>query len=317
MTALAPKKSSKFSNNLVALREAMGVMQHHDAVTGTEKQHVANDYARILQAAIGKCGENIKDSLNQLTIDEDSEMKRDDVPYADFQFDFDVCPELNISSCSVTENNEKFMVTVYNPLAHSTFQYVRIPVADSKYEVKDYRNVSVDSQLVPIPGEVQSLSYRRSDAYSELVFMANELPPLGYKSYFVERIGKLRKPKKVEPEVIIYQNDGFLSDAPTKTDVESGPFTIGNRFLNLTFDENGLLDSVTTGNAQMKVRQNFYLYDGFNGDNKEFKKRASGAYIFRPTDTEAESIVTGAEVKVIRGDIVEEVHQVSYLCRLI
>ena len=33
---------------LDSLREAMGVMQHHDAITGTEKQHVADDYARTL-----------------------------------------------------------------------------------------------------------------------------------------------------------------------------------------------------------------------------------------------------------------------------
>ena len=33
---------------LDSLREAVGIMQHHDAVTGTEKQHVAEDYARTL-----------------------------------------------------------------------------------------------------------------------------------------------------------------------------------------------------------------------------------------------------------------------------
>ena len=33
---------------LDGLREAMGIMQHHDAITGTEKQHVADDYARTL-----------------------------------------------------------------------------------------------------------------------------------------------------------------------------------------------------------------------------------------------------------------------------
>lgn len=33
-------------------REAMGVMQHHDAITGTEKQKVAQDYARILSEAM-------------------------------------------------------------------------------------------------------------------------------------------------------------------------------------------------------------------------------------------------------------------------
>ncbi|VDN34557.1 unnamed protein product, partial [Dibothriocephalus latus] len=37
------------------LRRMMGVMQHHDAVTGTEKQHVADDYAERLQEAAYGC----------------------------------------------------------------------------------------------------------------------------------------------------------------------------------------------------------------------------------------------------------------------
>lgn len=37
------------------MREAMGIMQHHDAITGTEKQHVANDYARILSEGFREC----------------------------------------------------------------------------------------------------------------------------------------------------------------------------------------------------------------------------------------------------------------------
>lgn len=39
----------KFKSDFVSLTEkAMAVAQHHDAVSGTEKQHVANDYARRL-----------------------------------------------------------------------------------------------------------------------------------------------------------------------------------------------------------------------------------------------------------------------------
>lgn len=30
------------------LGDALAIAQHHDAVTGTEKQHVANDYAKRL-----------------------------------------------------------------------------------------------------------------------------------------------------------------------------------------------------------------------------------------------------------------------------
>lgn len=33
----------------------MGVMQHHDAITGTEKEHVAHDYARILSNGFDEC----------------------------------------------------------------------------------------------------------------------------------------------------------------------------------------------------------------------------------------------------------------------
>lgn len=47
-----PGTHSPSSNGL---RRAMGVNQHHDAVTGTEKQHVAFDYAKRLAIAREEC----------------------------------------------------------------------------------------------------------------------------------------------------------------------------------------------------------------------------------------------------------------------
>lgn len=35
--------------------KAMAVAQHHDAVSGTEKQHVANDYAKMLAKGWQHC----------------------------------------------------------------------------------------------------------------------------------------------------------------------------------------------------------------------------------------------------------------------
>lgn len=280
LSVFAQNKTEAFEANLNNLREVMGVMQHHDAVTGTEKQHVANDYARLLQIGFEKCDENIQESLSQLT--ENSGFGAN--------VRFERCDNLNISSCHVTENNDKFLVTLYNPLAQSTSQYVRVPVIDGEYEVLDYKNVPVDAQLVLIPNEVKSISFRQSGAKSELVFLAKELPALGFKSYFVQRKSKqIRNP--------LEKGNG-------------GSFTIGNQYLNLTFDENGLLQSAATENGAMKVRQNFFIYEGFRGNNREFKNRSSGAYIFRPIN-ESYQIASRAEIKVIRGNLVDEVHQVN------
>lgn len=41
----------------------MGVMQHHDAVTGTEKQLVADDYSRILYESMHHAEEMISEAI--------------------------------------------------------------------------------------------------------------------------------------------------------------------------------------------------------------------------------------------------------------
>lgn len=312
LSTLAPKKQLNFDENLSKLREAMGIMQHHDAVTGTEKQHVANDYAYLLNKAIDLCSLNTRETLNQLTIEEDNQMRDRASAYnPNNRFDFETCAYLNISACDVSENNERFIVTLYNPLAHSTFQYVRVPVeGGNEYEVKDYRDVPIVSQLVPIPDEVQNLKFRISKSVVELVFLASELPPLGYKSYFIEK--KASDPKANEPNVLMVIDDGLMmNDQPLLDDVfdDSGPVTIGNKYLNMSFDQNGLLDSLHGNGVSMNVKQNFYIYEAAAGDNEEFTHRSSGAYIFRPNVTQAQPVATKATIRVINGPVVDEVHQ--------
>jgi len=45
---LSMKSVMKFAGDISVMKHAMGVMQHHDAVTGTSKQFVIDDYIRIL-----------------------------------------------------------------------------------------------------------------------------------------------------------------------------------------------------------------------------------------------------------------------------
>lgn len=81
------------------------------------------------------------------------------------------------------------------------------------------------------------------------------------------------------------------------------------QFLNIAFDNNGLLSAITTEGVSNPLRQKFFYYKAASGDNREFTNRSSGAYIFRPNGTEY-IISDKADIKVIKGDLVDEVHQV-------
>ena len=45
---------SEMNSHIFELEQAMGILQHHDAVAGTSTQYVANDYMRIITSAIEK-----------------------------------------------------------------------------------------------------------------------------------------------------------------------------------------------------------------------------------------------------------------------
>ncbi|XP_029732563.2 lysosomal alpha-mannosidase-like [Aedes albopictus] len=308
LTALAPSKEGHFTPHLNLLREAMGVMQHHDAVTGTEKQHVANDYSRMLHQAIEACGANAQVVLNQIADPAQKKGLSQKFPHGfqrAFTFEFETCHLLNISKCEMTESKDNFMVTLYNPLAHSGYQYVRLPVSGKKYIVKDYRGVETPSQMVPVAESVEDLNYRFSNASYELVFLANELPPLGYKSYYVSRIIETVDDFIQNPSSPTVQ---IQSDQPHKQ-WHSEEVSIGNKYLNVSFDTNGFLSTITLNGVAHRLRQTFVYYEAAMGNNVAFRNRSSGAYIFRPNGTDS-PIADSVQLKVFRGNVVQEVHQV-------
>uniref|UniRef100_A0A672MN70 Lysosomal alpha-mannosidase n=1 Tax=Sinocyclocheilus grahami TaxID=75366 RepID=A0A672MN70_SINGR len=114
------------------LERAMGVAQHHDAVSGTEKQHVAYDYARRLATGWAHCEVLVRNSLAVLSGSEAPRV---------------FCENLNISVCPLTESSHKFSMNVYNPLGRTVSWPVRLPVNGSVYNVTDANGRAVDSQV--------------------------------------------------------------------------------------------------------------------------------------------------------------------------
>uniref|UniRef100_A0A1L8DR39 Alpha-mannosidase n=2 Tax=Nyssomyia neivai TaxID=330878 RepID=A0A1L8DR39_9DIPT len=321
LTSLAPSKEDKSLRvHLDYFSEVMGVLQHHDAITGTSKEHVTQDYTVQIYAAFKACSYSAKIILNQLTArqtNKDKPPESEAARYLDqatgqpnFTFEFDTCLLLNVSSCEISETRDKFMVTVYNALAHSVFSYVRVPV-DGKYdyEVTDYRSVPIPHQMISVPPQVTALDPAKSAGY-ELVFLATELPPIGYKSFFIVRkpVKALNTPRVLVPEVVLLPNS-MSSDEPQKPPRNSNIVSIGNKYFSVGFDSKGFLNSISLEDgSEHKLSQNFFYYEGAIGDNRVFKNRSSGAYIFRPNSTER-FVADHVNVKVIKGPIVEEVHQ--------
>lgn len=192
LTTLANLTTPEVNQKLNKLRQVMGVMQHHDAITGTEKQHVAADYDRMLTDAIVAAQDNTRLALQKLTNLTSGE--------------FVSCLQLNISLCEFTQKSaNNLVITVFNPLSQPSTQYIRIPALNFTYIVTDAAGKEVKHQILPVPSEVLALTYLRNNlTQTELVFEA-----------FVEKLSNFYVKTKPQPkyyEYEVYNSEGSITN---------------------------------------------------------------------------------------------------------
>lgn len=126
-----PREVKNHENQcLMPLWEILGDLQHHDAVTGTEQQHVADDYVRRAQEAIDLCAKFIGTPRRQLF---ESKMRQTALykRLAGVKSRFShlepvflgktsFCHSLNISQCEPLESNVEYGNSSYYRLLKPT-----------------------------------------------------------------------------------------------------------------------------------------------------------------------------------------------------
>ncbi len=113
-----------------SFERAMGVLQHHDAVSGTERQHVTNDYVKTLSTAFDNGLEFIYNALSRTQAENERKLTICDYSGGP---GFCHCPRLNISECVPIQNSVEMALTIFNPLARNVSSWLRIPVASDGY----------------------------------------------------------------------------------------------------------------------------------------------------------------------------------------
>ncbi|CAF1357329.1 unnamed protein product [Adineta ricciae] len=246
---------------IFVLSEALGLAQHHDAVSGTEKQHVANDYAQRLADGIDRVMNVINNAYERLL------PKNNRTASTSQQF---LCSYLNISACLPIEGQDHFTLTLWNPTIHPIIVYPRVPVT-RQYSIRDPRGNLVVAEYFRIPETIQNLPGRMSSAQNQYLFQVS-LPALGFNTYYFE--AKTQNTK----------NDERMEHEKVKTTVNEA-CVLQNEHLRVEFNSLGELKEITNLDKNLVVafsEQGFYWYASYTGNKTAPVIPSSGAYIFHP-----------------------------------
>ncbi|KAF7840227.1 putative alpha-mannosidase [Senna tora] len=289
-----------------SLADALAIAQHHDAVSGTEKQHVANDYAKRLSIGYTEAEKVVAASL--ACILEATSKTNCTSPKTQFY----QCPLLNITYCPASEvdlsNGKNLVIVVYNPLGWKREDVIRIPVINENVGVRDSSGKEIQSQLLPILNASLALRNYHVKAYLGASPTVNPkywlafsvaVPPLGFSTYYISSA------KQSGAATISDRKTAYQSGNQSQS-IEVGP---GNLKLVYSGNEGKLTDYINTrSKVKESIDQTYSFYVGYGNDGTQ-TSQASGAYIFRPNGTFPIKSEGKFPLTVLKGPIIHEVHQ--------
>lgn len=232
-------------------RQKVAITQHHDAVSGTEKQHVTFDYERELSA-----GQNATDSFMYQFVSMRAESEIGE------NLTFGSCPFLNQSYCEYLENPSTIpVVSVYNPSFMHAREVIALPVNNPSddFAIVDELNNFVLTDLIDqnFTGKVFASS-RPYVAYFEV-----DVPPRSTRYFKLVNSGS---PNPQFAKTFQPCDECLLDNSEYLLNISSSGWELTRFDLSLTIDFN-----MTLG---------YYI-----GADPQDNVTPSGAYIFSPNQT--------------------------------
>ncbi|KAJ8977950.1 hypothetical protein NQ317_008141 [Molorchus minor] len=286
-------------------RQALSLFQHHDGITGTEKDHVVVDYGKRMLSAINSCQRIIQICTHILLNGLEAEVPDKDVNYYnidDVRHSHNALPEHYQITIGVPELRTKSVV-IYNPLTFTRHEVVTFYVSTPFIELTDFKGKRIHCQISPIFEYGSTMSMTKF----LLSFVAN-IPALGLVSYTVNAVLENELPSEtVLAKVKIFNHYGDVQ-APNGFIPDISPipneFTLQNSRVTASFSKIGLLKALKIRKTTVPVHLDFAQY----GTRMIHNLESSGAYLFLPDKEDAVPLkIENVGVNVIEGVVLSTV----------
>jgi len=252
-------------------RRNAALVQHHDGITGTAKQFVANDYSERLDQARSASHTAMREMAQILLTDKETPSLTYDLK----TFSFDL-------------GDEVYALIVHNPLGWVRRKYVKVRVTISDVVVMTHESVNLaGTQVLPII-DVEYLD--ASVSLYELYFLV-EIPPLGTKTYFLQKSPS--KGANPEPsQYVAYAKNIGGHGSKVATLSQTSKIEIENEHYRVKFQGiTGLIDTVYNKDKKVDV--------ALRQEVADYRTSRSGAYIMRPS-SQGPTYTADTPIKVVQ-----------------
>lgn len=284
-------------SKLQEVRRSLGLFLHHDAITGTSKPDVVQDYENKLLMAYNTSqavmSATIQNLLTKCSNDDPVVLGAQNIRHNENT------PPTKYKTL-VTEFGTK--VFFFNPIAQERSEFVSLKVDTVNIDIRNSQNLNIPFQINPVFKHTTKI--QKSEF--EVVFLV-ELPPFAIETITLVRVESPQYNYWSAVETYYGGNVDIPESCRFQyahSDNIAREISIGNDIMDVKFNKNGLLSGVyyKQENHLMKMKLEFLAY----------KSHASGAYLFYPAG-EAKNILekTTPLVRVIKGPFMEQI-QVVY-----